>query len=118
VKTFSLRDRDLAVLRRTFRRFPCVREVRLFGSRATGTARRASDIDLAISAPDATADQWLELTEALEAAPIIYEFDLVRTERAHSRRLSEKIVREGVPIYPESTTTEKREAARLNSGPG
>src|SRR4051812_30622238 len=71
MKTLVLRDCDLAVLRRTFHRFPYVREVRVFGSRATGRARRASDIDLAISAPEATAEQWLELTEALESAPII-----------------------------------------------
>ena len=75
-----------------------MREARIFGSRATGHARRASDIDLAISAPDATADQWLELTDAIEAAPIIYEFDVVRTERARNPRLLEKIAREGVPI--------------------
>ena len=104
MKTPALRDKDLAVLRRTLRRFPCVREVRLFGSRATGHARRASDIDLAISAPDATTDQWLELTEALDEAPIIYEFDVVRTDRAHNPRLIEKIAREGVPIYPENMT--------------
>lgn len=104
MKTIALRDQDLAVLCRTFRRFPCVREVRLFGSRATGHARRASDIDLAISAPDATTDQWLELTDALDEAPIIYEFDIVRTERLDNPRLIEKIAREGVPIYPESAT--------------
>ncbi|MCX6902811.1 MAG: nucleotidyltransferase domain-containing protein [Verrucomicrobia bacterium] len=103
MNTFALRDQDLAVLRRTFRRFPWVREVRLFGSRATGRARRASDIDLAISAPEATADQWLALTDALDEAPIIYEFDVVRAERAHNSRLMEKIAREGVPIYPENT---------------
>ncbi|MBL8694392.1 MAG: nucleotidyltransferase domain-containing protein [Planctomycetes bacterium] len=99
----ALRDRDLATLRSTFRRFPCVREVRLFGSRANGTARRASDIDLAISAPDATADQWLELTDAIEAAPIIYEFDLVRRERAQNSKLLKKIEREGIRIYPEES---------------
>ena len=103
MSALALRDQDLAALLHTFRRFPCVREVRLFGSRATGHARRASDIDLAISAPDATADQWLELTDALDEAPIIYEFDVVRTERAHNPRLIEKIAREGVPIYPEPT---------------
>ncbi|MEN9575795.1 MAG: hypothetical protein RL514_3650 [Verrucomicrobiota bacterium] len=103
LKPPALRAQDLAALRRTFSRFPCVREVRLFGSRATGHARRASDIDLATSAPDATADQWLELTDALEAALIIYEFDLVRTERTHNPRLLEKIARDGVPIYPETT---------------
>ncbi len=104
MKTPALRVRDLAVLRHTFRRFPCVREVRLFGSRATGHARRASDIDLAISAPDATAAQWLDLTEALESAPIIYEFDLVRTETAQNARLCEKIDRDGVRIYPPPAT--------------
>jgi predicted nucleotidyltransferase len=104
MKTLDLRDKDLAVLRSTFRRFPCIREVRLFGSRATGNARRASDIDLAISAPNATTDQWLELTDALDEAPVIYEFDVVRTERAHNPALIEKIAREGVPIYPVTTT--------------
>ncbi len=103
MKMLALRDKDLAVLRRTLRRFPCVREVRIFGSRATDQSRRASDIDLAISAPDATADEWLQLTEAIHEAPIIYEFDLVRTERTHNPRLIEKIAREGVPIYPETT---------------
>ena len=103
MKTPALRDRDLDVLRNTFRRFPCVRGVSLFGSRATGHTRRASDIDLAISAPDATADQWLELTDALEAAPIIYEFDLVHIERTHNPRLIEKIARDGVPIYPDDS---------------
>jgi len=102
MKTPALRDRDLAALRRTFYRFPCVREVRLFGSRATGHARRASDIDLAISAPDATAAQWLELTDAIQEAPIIYEFDIVRTDRTHNPRLIEKIACEGVPIYQDS----------------
>ena len=100
MKAIALREQDLAVLRSTFRRFPCVREVRLFGSRATGQARRASDLDLAISAPDATADQWLEITDALEAAPIIYEFDIVRTESTHNPRLTQKIASEGLPIYP------------------
>lgn len=100
MKTPVLRDRDLMVLRRTFARFPQVREVRLFGSRATGRASRASDIDLAISAPDATVAQWLELTDALESAPIIYEFDLVRTERTKNPVLLEKIAREGLRIYP------------------
>ncbi len=105
MKTPALRARDLAVLVRTFERFPCVREVRVFGSRATGHARRASDIDLAISAPDATADQWLEMTEALDEAPIIYEFDVVRPERTHNPRLMEKIAREGLPIYPKPKPT-------------
>lgn len=95
-----LRDKDLATLRRTFRRFPYVREVRVFGSRATGTARRASDLDLAVAAPDATATEWQTLAEALELAPVVCELDLVRTERTRNPRLLERIARDGVRIYP------------------
>ena len=100
MKKPCLRDKDLATLRSTFGRFPFVREVKLFGSRATGEATRASDIDLSISAPDASAEDWSSLTEAIESTPIIYEFDVVRLEHTHSVRLLEKIERDGVTIYP------------------
>jgi predicted nucleotidyltransferase len=69
MKPVALRNQDLTVLRAACRRFPAVREVRVFGSRATGTAHRASDLDLAISAPDATAAEWLDLCDALEKRP-------------------------------------------------
>ena len=100
-----LRQQDMETLRHTFRRFPCVREVRVFGSRATGRNRRASDIDLAISAPEADAADWLELAEALAEVPIIYELDLVRSEWNDNSRLLEKIAVEGVSIYPEPNTS-------------
>ena len=101
MRPVTLRNKDLAVLRAACRRFPAVREVRVFGSRATGTANRASDLDLAISAPDATAAEWLDLCDALENAPLIYELDLVRSERLTNERLKEKIARDGVTVYPE-----------------
>ena len=101
MKPVALRNKDLAVLRAAFRRFPAVREARVFGSRATGTARRASDLDLAISAPEATAAEWQDLCEALEDAPLIYELDLVRSEGLTNERLKEKIARDGVSVYPE-----------------
>ena len=100
MKKVSLRDQDLAVLRRTFRRFPFVDEVCVFGSRATGNASRASDLDLAIFAPKATAAEWADLCEALENAPLIYDLDVVRPDRSANDRLRVKIEREGTRIYP------------------
>ena len=105
MNTPTLRERDLSWLRQTFHRFPWVSEVRVFGSRATGTARRSSDIDLAISAPEATPNQWQHLVETLESAPIIYELDVVRIDQTLNPRLNEKILREGLRIYPESSVT-------------
>lgn len=104
MRAVSLRDKDLAVLLSAFRRFPSVLEVRVFGSRATGEASRASDLDLAIFAPEATAAEWADLCEALENAPLIYELDVVRPERATNDRLRAKIEREGVRVYPEETS--------------
>jgi len=94
-----LREKDLAVLRSTLGRFPAVEQARVFGSRATGTAKRASDLDLAVRAPAATTGEWLELCEALENAPLIYELDLVREEHVLNPRLRERIEREGVTVY-------------------
>ena len=100
MKPLTLRNKDLAALRAACRRFPAVQEVRVFGSRANGTARRASDLDLAISAPTASAAEWADLCDALENAPLIYELDLVRAEEAVNERLKERIAREGVTVYP------------------
>lgn len=94
-----LREKDLSVLRGVFGHFPSVREVRVFGSRASGHARRASDLDLAISAPGAKPSEWADLREDLENAPLIYELDVVRLEQLQNPRLKERIDREGVPIY-------------------
>ena len=101
MNAIALRDKDLLTLRNVLARFPSVREVRVFGSRATGNARRASDLDLAISAPNATTEEWADLFEALEQAPIIYELDLVRLDQTSSARLRERIEREGITVYPE-----------------
>jgi predicted nucleotidyltransferase len=97
----GLRDKDVDALRRTFRHFSFVCEVRVFGSRARGIARRSSDLDLAISSPEATPTDWAELCDALENTPIIYELDIVRSEQVANKRLKDKIAREGVTIYPE-----------------
>ena len=95
----DLRSRDLEVLRTTLGRYGFVREARIFGSRAVGTARRASDVDLAISAPTAGPREWADLCEALENAPLIYELDVVRTDRTLNERLRERIDRDGVTIF-------------------
>lgn len=99
MNALALREKDLSVLQGVFDRFPVVREVRVFGSRASGHARRTSDLDLAVSAPDATPSEWADLREDLENAPLIYELDLVRMEQLTNGRLKEKIDREGLPIY-------------------
>ncbi len=95
----QMRDSDLKILREIFSRFRAVRRVLLFGSRATDTARRASDIDLAVVAPDISPAEWADLTEQVEESPIIYRIDLVRLDTLPNGTLKERILQEGIPIY-------------------
>ncbi len=71
--------------------------LKLFGSRARGDARRASDIDLALIAPQpiALADMAL-LREALDESHIPFRVDLVDYASAPAR-LRAAIDREGIP---------------------
>ena len=94
----DLRPRDLDTLRAVFKKFPSVKSVRVFGSRATGHARRTSDIDLAIEAPGMSDREWATLGEAIESAPLIYFIDAVRMDALSDGPLLAAIRRDGVPL--------------------
>jgi len=77
--------------------------LKLFGSRARGDARRASDIDLALvgKQPIAAADM-AALREALEESPVPFRIDLVDYASAPAY-LRAAIDREGIP-WPVQTS--------------
>jgi predicted nucleotidyltransferase len=70
----------------------------LFGSRAAGTARSGSDVDIAIlrADPELALHTELELAAALSSA-LSAEVDLVRLDQA-STLLRWEIARDGVPL--------------------
>ncbi len=95
----ELRKKDIGTLRAIFELFPSVESVRVFGSRATGGARRASDIDIAIYAPGMADRAWSELRDALDSAPLIYGLDVVRMEKLTDEKLRGRINSDGIEIY-------------------
>ncbi|MDO9711658.1 nucleotidyltransferase domain-containing protein [Paracraurococcus lichenis] len=60
---------------------PFVQAIWLFGSRARGTARERSDIDLAILCPEATVLDWDRVMQIVEEADTLLEIDAVRFDR-------------------------------------
>ena len=96
----DLREVDIERLRAVFRRFPEARRVLVFGSRATGTAKRASDLDLAVEAPGMSDRAWSDFHAALDEAPVILELDVVRFDTLPPGPLAEAVRRDGIPIYP------------------
>lgn len=69
-------------------------EVILYGSRARGTARERSDIDIAVSG----ADDFEILTEKIEELPTLYSVDLVNLDTCKNQLLLEDIRQYGRKI--------------------
>jgi predicted nucleotidyltransferase len=94
----QLRQQDRHTLQATLARFPEVQQAWVFGSRATGHARRASDIDLALDAPDVSPARWHALLDALQHAPIIYTLDVVHLNTLDDATLKQSILRDRIAL--------------------
>ena len=75
---FGLRPALWERITATLLRQPAVEAVILFGSRAKGTHRPGSDIDLALLGPRLTADDEAQLHGWLDDLDLPWFFDLVR----------------------------------------
>lgn len=71
-----------------------VKEVILYGSRAKGTARERSDIDIAVSG----AENFDILVEKVEELPTLYSVDLVNMDTCKNQLLLEDIRQYGRKI--------------------
>ena len=88
----GLSDFELQTLRDVFVRFPDIKEVILFGSRARGTHRPSSDVDLAIKGKNLTIDTLAKLRYILEEETNLpYFFDIVLYDRVENEALKREI---------------------------
>lgn len=91
---------DLALIRAAAARHHEVERLVLFGSRAKGSHRRGSDVDLLVQGPNLSSDTVLALSDELnEVAPLPYFFDLVDDNTLESSTLRAHIERVGIVLY-------------------
>lgn len=96
----GLSEAELETLRAVFARFPQIEEVVLFGSRALGTHRPSSDVDLAIKGKLVTLDTLAKLRYILEEETNLpYFFDVVIYDRVENEELKKAIDGCGYMIY-------------------
>lgn len=81
-----------------FKGYPASTEIILFGSRAKGTHREGSDIDLAVRAPSLTIEQRNRTLLAYDALELPWKLDLVVYDLIHEPALREHIDRVGIPL--------------------
>lgn len=98
MKKNGLSEQEWALIISTFRRHSEVNKVVLFGSRAKGTSRPNSDIDLAV---DGIGSELLveALAMELNELPLPYKFDVKAMATIRSPALLDHIARVGVIVY-------------------
>ncbi|MDZ7858615.1 nucleotidyltransferase domain-containing protein [Sphaerotilus sp.] len=96
--TFGIAQRHLDALRQVFARHATVDQVLVFGSRARGTARPGSDIDLAVMAPRMDDAEFTTLWNEIDALPILFKIDLLHWDRITNPALKQNAAREGRPL--------------------
>lgn len=82
---------------------PWVKRLILFGSRARRDEDARSDVDLAVEAPHATQDEWLELHFAIQELETLLKIDLIRLWEAPDD-LRRQIAVEGAVVYEQTET--------------
>lgn len=86
----GLTPKELALIRSVLEQWPQITRLRIFGSRAQGTHRPNSDIDLCVEGlPDALDAQ--RLASQLEELPLPYKFDVVHFESLEPGALKDQI---------------------------
>jgi len=99
VASHGLSAATLEKVRAVLERFPEVERAVLFGSRAKGSHKPGSDIDLALQG---TALDWRivgRIYEALDDLLLPYSFSLIIHDQATDPEVAAHIARVGIPIF-------------------
>jgi len=96
---FGLEARHYADIAQILDKFSVDRVV-IYGSRAQGSAKPASDFDLAIVAPGLDDSQFSQLWLQLTSLPLVFKLDIVHWDTLVSASLKNKIARDGKTFYP------------------
>jgi len=95
----SLPDNAVAGLRGVFASHPLIERVVLYGSRAKGTHRNASDIDLVANAPELTVAEFLRIDGEIDDLLLPYKVDFALRHRIHEPDLLDHIDRVGIVFF-------------------
>ena len=96
---YGLNDIEIQALRNLLASVPEVEEAIIYGSRARGTNRLASDIDLTLKGDDLTYLQLALLDEKIDDLYLPYFVDLSLYSMLKTPELLESIRREGKVFY-------------------
>ena len=113
---FGLEENIIENLIKTFEANPKVYKAIVFGSRAKGSYRPNSDIDIAIKGYDITLDDILKMSVAFDDKKIIQKIDLIDYTSIKEPALKEHIDRVGIEFYSRWKELKLEDILQLGNG--
>jgi predicted nucleotidyltransferase len=95
---YGLNDNIIKKIKEIFQLFPEVEKVILFGSRAIGTFKEGSDIDLAIIG-SVNFNIKLSISQKMDELNLPYKIDIIEYEKIKETELLNSINKYGIIIY-------------------
>jgi len=102
---YGLTEEHVKWIRHTIAKFPEVKEALLFGSRAKGTQKEGSDIDLVLMG-EISHSRMLSLKSALNELLLPYTFDVIIYSKIKEEALKQHIDRVGITLYSKKEGSE------------
>ncbi len=109
---YGLSEQTIARIRGVFAAHPSIERAVLYGSRAKGTYKPGSDIDLTLHGDALTFQELGMIVEKLDELLLPYQIDLSLFNQIEHDGLKEHIARVGVVFY----SREEAESAELLEG--
>ena len=99
IDKYGLTERDIKTIRDILKKYPEVGTVHIFGSRATGSYKHGSDIDLAIINEGVDNTTIGRIKGDFEESNLAYRVDIVLYPALNHEKLKDQIDRVGVLLY-------------------
>lgn len=101
---FGLTEQVRGQIEEVFSHYPPVQKAILYGSRAMGTFRHNSDIDLTLIGKDITFSELLQIENELDDLLLPYQIDLSIFHKIENADLVDHINRVGKSFYKKQTS--------------
>ncbi|HMN91464.1 MAG TPA: nucleotidyltransferase domain-containing protein [Saprospiraceae bacterium] len=105
----GLKDSDIATIQEVLAQFPEVQSALVFGSRAKGTHRNGSDVDIALKGGALSYQTVIQIASILNEETLMpYQFDIIDYNDIQNTNLIEHIDRVGQVIYDKEAQAVER----------
>ena len=104
---YGLKNDTIKAIQEVFARYPQIEKAILYGSRAKGTYRKGSDIDLTLVGKDLDLTTLFKIENVLDDLLLPYKIDLSIYRKIENADLIGHIERVGLVFYEQEKKSEK-----------